>query len=54
MHMLQKVREKPYKDSGVYHSHTIFKLVVWGVPRHPSKVKDKLLHLPPPTIKKEA
>lgn len=47
--------DKPYEDSGAYHSHNIFKTQSsGGVPRHPCKVKDKLSPLPPSTVKKEA
>lgn len=53
--LLQRVREKLYEDLSFFHIGKLFKSPeVHCMVRHSSKVKDSLLHLAPPTTKKEA
>lgn len=53
--VFQRVRAKPWEDSGACHICNIFRSPVIRSSNQDlfSKVKDKLLHLVPPTIKKE-
>ena len=53
--MCQRVENKLDKSSRAFHLSEILKgLVVWACQDSRSKVKDKWLHLVPPTTKKEA